>query len=285
MFSCAAILGKALLAAALPRDDPTPPCRVNTQSRESILDSASDFLRLVQHEQSLSTANRQVRLRLAESGFDDVLLPQRVAGAESICGDVEYHVACLTSTPKLRLKELIALPEEIKFVTDCGQLRSVCGLITEARAGDFDGGLAVYYLVVRDALAVMEKRTNSRIFRYQSELDIVKVLFDEWRQSSGVLAAAFEYELDPLLDARQFPPREQMIQYNETDAGFVRRLLKRCGISWYVRPAAAAIPLSILLMTARRRTPWCCSTTRPACRRTRPARCAITVRTRRTSGT
>jgi type VI secretion system secreted protein VgrG len=203
------------------------------------MDRARDFLRQLLRDQSWSTSNRQLRLRSAEGGLGDlmdVLLPQRIVGSEAICGGIEYHIACVAGTPALPLKELIALPVEIQLVTDRGQLRNVCGIVTEARAGDSDGGLAVYHLVVRDALAIMEKRTNSRIFRHQSELDIVQVLFDEWRHSNAVLASAFEYELDPLFDMAQFPPREQTMQCNESDAAFVRRLLKRRGISWYIRP-------------------------------------------------
>jgi type VI secretion system secreted protein VgrG len=196
-----------------------------------------EFMRVLQHEKSLSTAHRQLRLRLAHSEQlpDDVLLAQRVVGSESICGGIDYRVTCVASTPDLPLKELIALPAEIQVVTDRGQLRSICGIVTEARAGDCDGGLATYQLTVRDALSIMEKRTNSRIFRYQNELEIVRVLFDEWRHSNSVLAGAFEYELDPLFDMRQFPPREQVMQCNESDAAFVRRLLKRRGVSWVIR--------------------------------------------------
>ena len=205
------------------------------------MDSASEFLRMLQHEKSLTTAHRPIRLRLGHADHlaDEVLLPQRVSGSESICGGLDYVVTCVASTPRLPLKELIALPAEVQFVTDRGQLRSACGIVAEARAGDYDGGLGVYQLVIRDALAIMEKRINSRVFRYQSELEIVQVLFDEWRQSNGVLASAFEYELDPLFDMRQFPPREQTMQYNESDAGFVRRLLRRRGVAWTFRPGRA----------------------------------------------
>jgi type VI secretion system secreted protein VgrG len=202
------------------------------------VESASEFLRVLQHEQSLSTAHRPLRLRLAQAGqlADDILLPQRVVGSEAICGGIEYRVACVASSPHLPLKELIALPAEIQFVTDRGQLRSVCGLVTEARAGDSDGALASYELVLRDVFAVMEKRTNSRVFRFQNELEIVQLLCDEWRHSNTVLANAFELELDPLFDMRQFPPREQTMQHNESDAAFLRRLLKRRGIAWVFRP-------------------------------------------------
>jgi type VI secretion system secreted protein VgrG len=201
--------------------------------------SPLDFLRMLQHELSFTTANRQLRLRVAKSGEDDAgaqLLVQRLWGSETICGGIEYRAACLSHTPKLELKAFIGLPVEIQIVTDRGQLRRVCGIVTEARAGDFDGGLAVYHLVVRDALAIMERRVNSRIFRFQNELEIIQVLFDEWRHSNAVLAGAFDYELDPLFDMRNYPPREQTMQYNESDAAFIRRLLARRGISHYIRP-------------------------------------------------
>jgi type VI secretion system secreted protein VgrG len=206
------------------------------------VESASEFLQALQQGQArlrpLAGADRPLRLRLAHAGqvIEDVLLPQRVHGTEAVCGGIEYRIACLAGSPSLPLKALIALPAELQFVTDRGQLRSVCGIVTEARAGDADGGLASYELVLRDALAVMEKRTGSRIFRYQNELEIVQVLCEEWRQSNPVLAAAFELELDPLFDMRLFPPREQTMQYNESDAAFVRRLLKRRGVGWYFRP-------------------------------------------------
>ncbi|KQV37967.1 type VI secretion system Vgr family protein [Massilia sp. Root335] len=202
------------------------------------MESASEFLRVLQNEKVLSTAHRPLRLRLAHGGrlADDVLLPQRVVGSEAICGGIDYRVACVASSPYIALKDLIALPAELQFVTDRGMLRSVCGIVTEARAGDADGALAGYEVVLRDVFAVMEKRTNSRVFRYQNELEIVQVLCDEWRQSNTVLANAFELELDPLFDMRQFPPREQTMQYNESDAAFVRRLLRRRGIAWVFRP-------------------------------------------------
>jgi type VI secretion system secreted protein VgrG len=205
---------------------------------EKNLDSASAFLRVLQHEQSLSTAHRALRLRLAHAeGLQaDVLLPQQIVGSESICGGIVYRVACVASDPALPLKSFIALPAEIQVVTDRGALRSICGIVTEARAGDSDGSLTTYQLVLRDALAIMEKRVNSRIFRNLDELGIVQVLFDEWRHANAVLAGAFEYELDTLLDLERYPAREQTMQYNESDAAFVRRLLRRRGISWCVRP-------------------------------------------------
>lgn len=219
------------------------------------MDGALEFLRLLQQEPAWSTANRQLRLRLAGGASEEVqevLLPQRIVGSEAICGGIDYRITCLAGTPALPLKALIALPIEILILTDCGQVRSVCGIVTEAWGGDFDGGLALYHLVVRDALAVMEKRTNSRIFRDKNEIEIVQILCDEWRHINSVLAGCFELELDPRLDLHAYPSREQTMQSNESDAAFVRRLLKRRGIAWCIRPGRSR---TSAVDPARDRTP------------------------------
>src|SRR5450830_1664101 len=100
----------------------------------------------------LITDNRPLRLRLdLPGGFnDDMLLPQRVFGSESMCGGIEYRILCVCANAQLPLKKMIALAAELQFVTDSGDLRKVCGIITEASSGDSDGGLASYQLVLRD---------------------------------------------------------------------------------------------------------------------------------------
>jgi len=201
-------------------------------------DGFTSFMLLEQH---LSAANRPLRMRLArpDGNSDDVLLPQRINGFEAMCDGLEYRVLCVADDACLPLKDFIALPVELQIVTDQGTLRSICGIVTEASAGESDGGLATYQLVIRDALAIMEKRVSTRIFRTKNELEIVEIMFTEWRQSNPVMAAAFDFEFDQALALRKFPRREFTMQHNESDAAFVRRLLKRRGVSWYFRAGRA----------------------------------------------
>jgi type VI secretion system secreted protein VgrG len=189
----------------------------------------------------LSTANRPLRLRLAHpNGWPDgLLLPQRIEGEEALCDGLTYRVLCVSPDACIPLKELIALPAELQVVTDRGDLRSLCGIVTEAAAGESDGGLATYQLVIRDALALLDKRINSRIFRQQHELDIVRLLFAEWLQRCPPLAAAFGLEVDAALSLQAFPKREFTMQCNESDAAFIRRLLRRRGINWFFRAEPA----------------------------------------------
>jgi type VI secretion system secreted protein VgrG len=205
--------------------------------RGGSVESDSDFFSFMTAAKELVTDNRPFRLRLdLPGGFnDDMLLPQRVFGSESICGGIEYRVLCVSANAQLPLKKMIAVAAQLDFVTDRGDLRSVCGIVTEACSGDSDGGLASYQLVLRDALAILEKRTNTRVFRNMDEVEIVQRILNEWRQKSSVLGICFKHETDDAFDLRTYPKREFTMQHNESDAAFIRRLLKRRGIGWYIR--------------------------------------------------
>lgn len=188
---------------------------------------------------NLSQTNRPVRLRLAHGNavFDDVLAVKHVSGEETLCGGIEYRLLCVSTHAGLPLKEFIALPVVLQFVTDRGRLRSVCGIVAQASAGQSDGGLATYQLIVRDALALMEQRVNTRIFRNVSEVDITEALVREWRQRNPILAKAFDLDVSGI--AGTYAARGFRMQYNESDAAFLRRLWKQQGIAWFVRPGRA----------------------------------------------
>ena len=188
----------------------------------------------------LSEANRPIRARLSKEQqvLEDVLLVKRATGSETLCGGLEYRLLCVSTRADLPLKEFVGLPVELQFVTDRGDLRSVCGIVAQAAAGQSDGGLATYELVLRDALALMEYRTNTRVFRSLNELDITEVILDEWRRNNPVLARAFD--VDWSFVTGSYPAREFTMQHNESDADFLRRLWKRRGIAWFMRPGQAS---------------------------------------------
>jgi type VI secretion system secreted protein VgrG len=185
---------------------------------------------------SLAGTNRPIRLRLSDTQ-DDLLLVKHVSGSETVCGGIEYRLLCVSQNAGLPTKQFIALPAEVQFVTDSGDLRSACGIVAEAVEGQSDGGLATYQLVIRDALAIMELRTNTRVFRNASEIDITQAILSEWCQRTPMMARAFEFELGQL---RNYPAREFTMQYNESDAQFLRRLWKRRGIAWFIQPGKAS---------------------------------------------
>jgi len=185
----------------------------------------------------LATRDRPLRLILdgIDGTGDESLLPQRIVGSEAVCGGFEFQMLCVSESATLPLKSFIGVPAELQVVTDRRQLRRICGIVTEAASGQSDGGLATYQLVMRDALSILENRTNTRVFQDKNELDIIEILFSEWQRSMPVLASTFDLHIDVGLTSRQFPRRQFIMQHNESDAGFIRRLMQRRGIAWFFR--------------------------------------------------
>ena len=134
---------------------------------------------LIEEFTSLTESNRPIRMQLSQGqqAHSDALLVKHVSGAETLCGGLEYRLLCVSTRADLPLKEFIALPAELQFVTDRGNMRAVCGIVAQAAAGQSDSGLATYELVLRDALALMEQRTSTRVFRNMNELDITPVSY------------------------------------------------------------------------------------------------------------
>ncbi|WP_306396301.1 type VI secretion system Vgr family protein [Telluria beijingensis] len=186
----------------------------------------------------LTDTNRAIRLRVATADgvVDDLLLVKYVSGIESICGGIEYTLHCVALQAGMELKQFIANPVELQFVTDSGKLRTVCGIVAGASEGQSDGGLATYQLIVRDALSLLEQTCNTRVFRQRSEIDITETILREWRHANPVVAAAFRVEMRGL---KQYPSREFTMQYNESNAAFLRRLWKRRGIAWFIKAGAS----------------------------------------------
>lgn len=135
------------------------------------------------------------------------------------------------------LKQFLANPVEVQFVTDTGGMRSVCGIVSAVAEGNADGGLATYHLIVRDAFSLLEHTCNTRVFRSMSEVDITNVILREWRESNPVAARAFHFDIGHLKD---YPAREFTMQHNESNAAFLRRRWKRRGIAWFIAPGTAS---------------------------------------------
>ena len=146
--------------------------------------------------QPWSQQARALRLRLPQShaALQDALLIQQATGRETLCGATEVEVLCLSPREDLPLKEFMAVPAEIQLVTDQGLLRTLCGFIAEVHAGQIDGELSSYRLLLRDALSLMGQRINTRVFLHASEADVTQILISEWRQRSPLLASSMEVD-------------------------------------------------------------------------------------------
>ncbi|WP_176317582.1 type VI secretion system Vgr family protein [Burkholderia vietnamiensis] len=178
----------------------------------------------------------------AQGALGHLLALQHARVHEGLMTGIHGHLTCVSTRSNLPPQLFLGVPVSMRLVTDRGQLHFINAIVQDVQIGQSDGELCVYQLTVCDALSLMDKRTNSRVFRQLSVVDILATLFSEWRQRSAALAAAFEFDLSGLHRDR-YPARELTRQINESDANFVRRLLRREGITVFAR-AGAVTPSS-----------------------------------------
>ncbi|MGN5641097.1 type VI secretion system Vgr family protein [Burkholderia multivorans] len=173
-----------------------------------------------------------------QSTLGHLLALQHANVREGLMNGIHGHLTCVSTRRDLPPKLFIGVPVSLRFVTDRGRLHFVNAIVQNVQIGQSDGELCVYQLTVCDALSLMDKRTNSRVFRQLSIIDVFATLFNEWRQRSPALARAFEFDLSALSRDR-YPARELTRQVNESDAKFVRRLLRREGITVFAKAGSA----------------------------------------------
>lgn len=172
--------------------------------------------------------------RSSQSDLADLLFLQRLDIREDLCGGIEGRLSCISTSTGVALQNFLGQPVTVQLVTDAGGVQSICGIVTDAHEGEADGSLTTYQLVMRDALSILERRVNTRIFRTKSTIDIIQTLVREWRTKSTTLGATFDIDVSRL-DASKYPVREQTLQFDESDADFIRRLCRREGIAWFVK--------------------------------------------------
>ena len=187
----------------------------------------------------LSQENRPVRLRIqrGQLPFSGALVAYSCQIDEEVCASTSVHMRVLAMCTRADLpqRSLLGMPMSVQMVTDRGTLRSVNCIITRAEPGPSDGGGQIWMLEGHDAMTLKRRVCNTRVFLRHSVLDVANRLLNEWRQSDPVLAEAFDFDMSRLRpDA--YPAREMMIQWNESDADFLMRLLRKYGVSWGIRP-------------------------------------------------
>lgn len=174
----------------------------------------------------------------AQAALGHLLALQHASVQEGLMTGIHGRLTCVSTRRDLPPGVLLGIPVSIRLITDRGQPHTVNAIISDVQIGQSDGELCVYQLTVCDALSLMDKRTNSRVFRKRSVIDVLATLFNEWQQRSPALARAFEFDLSGLR-ADRYPPRELTRQVNESDAHFVRRLLRREGITVFAKAGPA----------------------------------------------
>ncbi|WP_420457099.1 type VI secretion system Vgr family protein [Rubrivirga sp.] len=97
------------------------------------------------------------------------------------------------------------------------------GIVTAMDVGARSADRTVYHVRLEPALFRLGLAVQSRVFQDATVVDVARDLLDE----HGLTGSAVRFDIE-----RSYPRREYVVQYEETDLAFFRRLLEREGI-WF----------------------------------------------------
>lgn len=183
--------------------------------------------------------NGQNRYYLNVQGCDVLFDVEHFTGREAISDTYHYQITFTCQTQDLQPQQLLRRSATLSFTPPLNSLtdlatqepitKQVHGVVTQFRRLSGSVDEARYQLVIEPVFALLRHQIRThRFFLNQSVPDVVSQIlrehnFKDWE---------FEFTLK-----NEYPKREQINQYNESDRQFIERLLSEVGIfySFYLQ--------------------------------------------------
>ena len=149
-----------------------------------------------------------------------------MSGDEEMGRPFEYVVDVLSKNPDIKLFDVLGETMTVTVeLTNLMRVRHFNGYITRFTQVGMAGTHYLYRAVLHPWLWLLGQSSDCRIFQNHSVVDIVEKIFDKY--PSKLFSRLLEKP------AHDYPPREYVVQYRETDLNFVSRLLEEAGISYH----------------------------------------------------
>lgn len=160
------------------------------------------------------------------SDFLDVL---RYSAVESLSQPWRYDVAVTCSSKDIVCESLLLKPASFTFQTPMFDgtpalpVRTVFGVVESFRRVSISNDETRYALTIVPRIALLDYTKGSAIYLNQSVTEVVEQVL----RKHGLEGPDFEFRL-----SREYPSRELITQWRETDLEFIQRLLAEVGIYW-----------------------------------------------------
>ncbi len=198
----------------------------------------------------LSTQKRAIHVQFSNVDLNTKVFLQCIDGTHQLNDGVHLQLICLSTDATIPLKSFIGSQVAVDMVTDKSQLTRTTGIITKADVGASDSSLTIYRLTVEDPTALFKYRRNSRVFMNQSTIDVVEILFKEWGAKSPLLASSLTLDKSGL--SKTYDVRPFIMQSNETDFDFIKRLLASEGVMTLIDEAQHIVSSSAQQIQAQK---------------------------------
>ncbi|UAN42490.1 MULTISPECIES: type VI secretion system Vgr family protein [unclassified Enterobacter] len=171
----------------------------------------------------------QSRYRVDVHGCSDFLDVLRYSAVESLSQPWRYDVAVTCSSADIACDTLLLKPASFTFQTPVFDgtpalpVRTVYGVVESFRRISTSGEDTRYALTLVPRIALLGFTKGSQIYLKLSVTEVVEQVL----RKHGLEGPDFEFRL-----SREYPSRELITQWRETDLAFIQRLLAEVGIYW-----------------------------------------------------
>ena len=169
------------------------------------------------------------RYRVAVHECSDFLDVLRYSAVESLSQPWRYDVAVTCSSADIACDTLLLKPASFTFMTPVFDgtpalpVRTVYGVVQSFRRISTSNDDTRYAMTIVPRIALLEYTKGNEIYLNQSVTEVVEKVL----RKHGLEGPDFEFRL-----SREYPSRELITQWRETDLEFIQRLLAEVGIYW-----------------------------------------------------
>ncbi len=146
----------------------------------------------------------------------------RFTGREAISEPYAFDLELASADPDVDFAAVLGQPATLVRFRGLDPV-PVHGIVTSMDLGARSADRTVYRVRLEPALSRLSLAVQSRVFQDSDVVDVARDVLEE----HGLVGGAVRFDIE-----RSYPQREYIVQYEETDLAFVRRLLEREGI-WF----------------------------------------------------
>ena len=171
----------------------------------------------------------QSRYRVDVHGCTEHLDVLRFSAVESLSQPWRYNVVVTCSSADIACDTLLLKPASFTFQTPLFDgapalpVRTVYGVVASFRRISTSNEDTRYALTLVPRIALLGLTKGSEVYLNQSVTEVVEQVL----RKHGLQGPDFEFRL-----IREYPSRELITQWRETDLAFIQRLLAEVGIYW-----------------------------------------------------
>ncbi|TWR87674.1 type VI secretion system tip protein VgrG [Pseudomonas saxonica] len=161
------------------------------------------------------------RFHFSLDGLTDDLHVLAFQGKEAISAPYSFDIELISENPSLDPEGLLHRPGFLAFGAPGGGIH---GHVYAVTFSDEHAPLTHLIITLVPQLALLDLRTNQRIFQQLTVEQIISQLLEE----HGIFSDAYAFTLDV-----QYQPRNYCVQYQESDLHFIQRLCEEEGIHYH----------------------------------------------------